>query len=205
MISLVIPVYIIDNHLKDLTKKTIKSLKGQYDELIIVDDASPIKVDWKADKVIRNKKNLGFTGTVNKGIMAATKDFICLSNNDIELLSGNIKDLESEGYGFPSFIGKSEPFWDGAFYVFPKKIGGIYDESYRHYFGDLDKFYNATLIGIEMFRKDNVVIKHYENQTYSKVNRNEAFEKDRKVFEKKWGIPFLEAYRIIGAYNDSSI
>lgn len=63
-------------------------------EVIVVDDASTddtlayLSAHFPAVRCIANKKNAGFSPTINRGIMAATKDLILLLNNDV-LLTGD--------------------------------------------------------------------------------------------------------------------
>ena len=91
-ISIIIPVWIINDELYELTSKTIESLKSSdgYDkcELIIVDNASPIGGDQclnVSDIYIRNKENLGYPKAVNQGVKLATGDLIVVANNDIKV------------------------------------------------------------------------------------------------------------------------
>ena len=60
-ISVILPVYIVSEHLANLTKDCLMSIEGEYDELIIIDNNSPLPVEQfqkMADIYIRNKKNL---------------------------------------------------------------------------------------------------------------------------------------------------
>jgi len=89
-VSIVIPIY---NHLKmtiDCINDVIRT-HGVDIEVIAIDDGSQEKVTMALSrvfpqiKVLTNETNLGFAKTVNKGIRAATGDYICLLNNDIRL------------------------------------------------------------------------------------------------------------------------
>lgn len=67
----------------------LKEFQGQDNEVIVVDDASSdgssdyIKQNFPQVKVISNPKNLGFGGSCNKGIKAASNERVVLLNNDI--------------------------------------------------------------------------------------------------------------------------
>lgn len=91
-VSIVIPLY---NQLK-FTKLCLESLSStlpDLPEIILVDNAS---TDGTADylktlatvKVISNSENLGFAGGCNKGIKAATGDWIVVLNNDVIVSPG---------------------------------------------------------------------------------------------------------------------
>ncbi len=74
---------------------------GTYNniEIIIVDNGSEIdptnsfKEIYPLVKVIRNEKNLGFTGGNNVGIRVATGDFLFIVNNDTEFTPGLVEGL----------------------------------------------------------------------------------------------------------------
>ena len=98
MISVIIPVYCIDDELYELTGNTLQSLVNSYDwkdcELIIVDNASTIGSDqllMNCDTYIRNKQNLGYPKAVNQGLKLAHGDLIAVVNNDIRVSPNWIK------------------------------------------------------------------------------------------------------------------
>lgn len=69
-------------------------------EIIVVDNASVENPDEPINRgqfpnvrIIRNEKNLGFTGGNNVGIAAATGDYLFIVNNDTELTPGLIERL----------------------------------------------------------------------------------------------------------------
>lgn len=74
---------------KLLEKNLPKALKVGFDELIVVDDASPdgsvefLKKNFQGIKVLQHSKNKGFAQTVNDGVNAATGDIIFLLNIDV--------------------------------------------------------------------------------------------------------------------------
>jgi len=89
-VSIVIPVF---NQLRmtiDCLKDVMKTY-GVETETIVVDDGSTEPVSKAITKmfpqvrVIKNDTNLGFAKTVNRGIVEASNDLICLLNNDIKL------------------------------------------------------------------------------------------------------------------------
>jgi len=93
MISIVIPSYIINDELEELTLNAIHSFKETTKdyELILVDDCSTQGQEMlkrEADVYIRNEKNLGYAPTMNKGWKVAKGDYIVTANNDIEVYPG---------------------------------------------------------------------------------------------------------------------
>lgn len=96
-VSVVIPIYILNNNLFRLTKECIDKVKygttGINLEIIVVDDCSPeqkyvkiLKEKFFPDIVwIHNEKNMGFAHSVNKGIAKSSKELILLLNNDVKI------------------------------------------------------------------------------------------------------------------------
>lgn len=91
-VSIIIPVY---NQLS-MTMKCLQGIVGTAGvdlEIIVVDDGSnpPVKPDicrrFPQVRVMRNDINSGFAKTINRGIRAATHDFILLLNNDVIIKS----------------------------------------------------------------------------------------------------------------------
>jgi len=197
-VSAVVPFHHANDHLVQLTRDCLYSIKGQFDELVMVDDASPLKGSEfmsQADIFIQNFTNLGYIKSANKGIRAAKGDYVVVVCNDTRLVEGHLKNLCGEGYVFTKMEGKDAPFWDGSFYGFPKKIGGLYDERYKTYFGDLDKFYDAKKQGISLTQNPKVRVFHHQSATTNAMGiRNKVYEEDRRVFEKKWGFEPLDNY-----------
>lgn len=197
MISVVMPVYFINDELIQLTRDALFSIKGQWDELIMVDDCSPIKTsEFKplVSKYLVNDTNLSYIGAANRGINEAKNEYVVLMCNDTRLVEGKLIDLCREGYTFPTFQGKASPFWDGAFYAFPKQLGGLYDKRYKTYFGDLDKFYQAKQDKVRLEKVDEVIAWHKQSATTSKVGRNSMYDEDYIKFKNKWGFDPIPKY-----------
>jgi GT2 family glycosyltransferase len=93
-IFVVMPHYIITDHVAELAKKAIQSFKNTADCIVInCDDCSPYDTSFLKDMpdvYIRNEKNLGFAANCNVGfkwIMDNEPDdcYIVCANNDIEV------------------------------------------------------------------------------------------------------------------------
>src|SRR3990167_5830419 len=147
-ISVVLPAWIVNDELYQLTGNTIQSLQNSQGwencELVIVDNASPIGGDQLlniSDTYIRNKENLGYPKAVNQGLKLATGDLIAIANNDIRVSPNWIdvtirtfNELKKVGSLHFKMVGYNEPFnlgdavWDtgkerwctGSFFVFNK-------------------------------------------------------------------------------------
>ena len=77
---------------RDLLQALLANLREQtraFDEIIVVDngstDDSAELAERAGTKVIRIGRNLGFAAAVNRGIEAATSDWIAILNNDVTL------------------------------------------------------------------------------------------------------------------------
>lgn len=90
-LSIVIPCYLKNEELLQLTKNAIHSFREadlpEY-ELILVDDGSPIGSGYlrqEADTYVLHTKNQGFIKSVNDGLKLARGKYIAVANNDIRV------------------------------------------------------------------------------------------------------------------------
>lgn len=106
-ISIVIPNYNGENLLRKNMPKLVTELdtykEGRY-EVIVVDDASSdgsalilgeFKKKYRNLKIVFNKKNFGFSSTVNNGVAVASGDIIVLLNTDVYPQNGFLQPLLS--------------------------------------------------------------------------------------------------------------
>lgn len=99
-ISVVIPNYNGKSLLADVLPSVVIALStlSSSSEIIVVDDNSTddsiafIKSNFPEIIVLKNEINLGFSGTMNKGIYAASMDLVLILNNDVKLLPGYFED-----------------------------------------------------------------------------------------------------------------
>ncbi len=88
-ISVILPNYNGKNLLQKNLPSLLKSLKNYQHEIFVVDDCSTddsvsfLKISYPQIIILKNKKNLGFSSTCNKGIFAATNEFACITNTDV--------------------------------------------------------------------------------------------------------------------------
>jgi len=103
-VSIIMAIANTDYPVAHYTGNTIGSIKDYTDptvtpyELIVVDNGSTVElggVVWSelCDKYIRNETNLGVSKAWNQGIKAATGDYICIVNSDIQVFDFWLEDL----------------------------------------------------------------------------------------------------------------
>ena len=85
-VSIVIPVYGQWHLLKRNIHALLQYDRNRIAEIIVVDDcspeANPYQFNTEKVRIVRNTKNLGYTGTVNNGLKQATSRIIVLLDSD---------------------------------------------------------------------------------------------------------------------------
>lgn len=207
-VSLVITSYHKDQEMVALTEACLASLKnGRPDEVILVDDCSPLMVGFTGmDGYVRREENGGFPKCANSGWAAATGDILILSNNDVEYTPGWLEAILkplNEGYDISSVLvsdgdgtdTKDEIEEDGYFgslwaqkrEVYEKLQG--FDESFdKGTFEDKDYFVRAKRAGYRIGKNHAAFVNHIGRATMKKLYPNaEDFVEGREKFKKKWG------------------
>lgn len=210
-ISVVMPCYINSDHLVDLTKATLASL-GTVKELIIVDDASPIGGGYLrsvADIYIRNRDNLGYARSVNRGFKQASGDYIAVANNDIrlspnwqEVVLSDLTDpkvyslhFRMTDYDVPfqygnktTYTGK-ERWCHASFYVIhAKNTLMYYDEHYRNTYDDWDLFTSVRKAGYQTAYTDKACFQHVHSATIPYMPKHpEVNNANKEYYKSKWG------------------
>lgn len=140
MISVVIPVYRkTEMFLKNL-KNNIHYLRGTHIVVVNDDPGTPLKHSLGPYKVtlIENATNLGFSGTVNKGVEFAKGEFVLLLNTDVVLYDTSytkaLNTLQNDSKVFAvtfaqrekdnTIVGKNTLYWDRGF-MQHKKVDDI--------------------------------------------------------------------------------
>lgn len=180
-ISLIIPTL----HVEDKLEKCIESFKGQYDELIVVDDK---------DKSLAFKQN--------KGMRLATGDFLIVSNDDVLADQGQLKDLCIKGQVVsPRVNGGVFKVFHAHLFCMPREIFaecGGFDESYSGvYYIDAALWFRLIQLGYPPVINDNVNIIHdHPSSTIKTLTDKERNEQDgREWFISKFGV---DALRMVG-------
>lgn len=207
MISLIITSYHPDEETLGFTRACIESLKyGRPDEVILVDDHSPIQAEFPAvDLYIKRETNGYFPKCANTGFAAAKGDILILSNNDIVYtpgwLEGILKPLK-QGYDISSVV-CSDQSWEtrdeiteddrfGSLWAMKREvydtIGG-FDESFnKGTFEDLDFHKRATAAGFKIAKNHGCLVEHTGRATMDKVFPDrQDFTEGQQHFISKYG------------------
>lgn len=208
--SLIITSYHSDGEMWQFTKKCVGSLNhGRPDEVIVVDDASPITFReplFGIERYIRREENGGFPRCANTGFKAATGDIIILSNNDLEYSEGwleailkpleegfdisSVRMSDSDGLETEDKITEGDRF--GSLWAMKREvyetIGG-FDESFdKGTFEDLDFHKRAEAAGFRIGKNHAVVVKHQGRATMDKLYPDRRDFKEGQIhFEQKYG------------------
>jgi glycosyltransferase involved in cell wall biosynthesis len=182
-ISLVIPYYEVDESKKVVLQACLNSLKGQYDELIIISD-----------------KISNLSRKINKGLLLSTGDYIVVCNDDIILEKGTLKDTCLENYVVSPYVnGGVEKLFHAHMWTIPRKVlaeVGLMSEDYEgFYYDDSDYWMQIESKGFQIKQLENVDIIHsHPARTLSKLGKPGLTDYNKDLFIKTWG---LENYLII--------
>lgn len=215
MTSLIIPCYWANQELVDITQKCLDSLKyGRPDEVIVVDDWSPIPFTSfyfkgkQPDLTVApaQERNLGYAGAVNAGLKEAKSDVMIVSNNDIVFTPGwleaILKPLEQgydiasirtsdNGYETEDKITEGDKF--GSLWAMRRQvydtIGGL-DESFgKGYFEDLDYQKRAEAAGFKVGKNHAHLVEHVGKATFKTVDADDtAYLTAMEKYRQKYGV-----------------
>lgn len=100
-VSIVIPCYVLDDVLLDLTQRCVMAIEEHTPQphgIIVVDNASPIGTlelcRMATEGYLRNTRNLGYAGGVNAGLRAARGPWLAVMNNDVEVVDGWLEAMQ---------------------------------------------------------------------------------------------------------------
>ncbi len=195
-VSLIVPVYISSLELISIIENCLTSLRAtaQIDELIIVDDGSPITPDsleaTPPDIFIRTLDNKGYTAAVNRGLQNASGDVLIVANDDLVFQPGWIEPFHGLGDGvIASLKTTDEPRQNnrfGSLWGMTRKTYqqlGELNEDMAHFYSDLDYYYRAINADVRVVKWDEPVIEHVGSATYSLVDKKVLRDKDAAVFK----------------------
>jgi len=172
-VSLIIPTLRVNN----MVDRCIESFKGQYDELIVVDD--------KAGSLAYKQ---------NKGLRMATGDFLIVCNDDVVVDKGKLKDLCIDGQvTSPLVNGGVFKVFHGHMFCLPRNIYaevGGFDESYHGLYAiDSDLWYRLHIAGYPPQIVDNVDIDHRHPASTIKTLDQKQRDSNEAInwFVSKWG------------------
>ncbi len=183
-ISLVIPHLALDDEKKRILQIFLSSVKGQYNELIIIDD---------------NLDNL--SKKINIGLHKSKGDYIMVANDDVELIEGKLNYLCVEGIVVaPTVLNSVNKLFHGHFWAFSrkvyKKVGDMFEGYDGFYYDDSDYWMQILSKGVKIIRNENVIFNHkHPATTLSKLYKPGREEANRRLFIKRWGFPALDIVR----------
>lgn len=197
-LSIIIPVYNVNEDTKIMTDDCIKSLGDE--DIIVVDDYSPIPYDAPGHvKLIRHIENEGNAAAWNTGAKESDGDILLFSDSDIdagEYKDEMIKALDKYEIVFPEVLtgDKVRKHLAGEFFMMKRswyeKVGE-FDESYFMYFEDSDYFKRTMLAGGKLGVAAGAMVIHKSkgSVTYAMdaEDQHNIFEKNKKKYEDKFG------------------
>jgi len=192
MFSVVLPVYIFNEHLLNSTVDAVNSFGNV--ELIIIDNASTLGGGWlrqRANIYIRNQINLGYAKAVNQGIKLANGKHIAIASNDV-VVKGDWQNVATdvfkepcatchfkvgEGIGKDVYYTGRERWCTAAFFVMRDK--NYFNENFLNSFEDWELFHRLRLQGGRTaytnkatYLHNHSLTKRYNLDTISKDNKN---------------------------------
>lgn len=175
-ISLIIPYLEIDSEKKAVLDRMLKSVEGQYDELLLMTE--------KSDCLAKE---------INKGLAKATGDFLVVSNDDVIMHQGSLRDLAVEDKVMvPKVIGSLNKQFHGHMWCMSRKIyedvGPQWEGYDGFYFDDSDYWMSIEAKGYPIINTEDVVIMHpHPARTLSQLFKAGREEDNRKKFVDRWG------------------
>ena len=208
MVSIVIPIYIMDEELYALTKRTLEGLR-QYDNLdiIIVDNNSLLDYseEWMelADTYIYNAVNYGNGIAWNQGFLLSKGDYIWYCDNDLNFIDSNtcselVRTLGDEevGVAFPLAKNKEEPHFNKQLSGFcwmtrrdvMEKVGLISEDYGIANFEDTDFFIRCMKHEYILKANPNTRVEHHSRATCDKMPEvADRYEINKAIYERKFG------------------
>jgi GT2 family glycosyltransferase len=219
-ISVVLPILTPTPFLRAMTEFCIKTLRAHADypfELVVVEAGEP-NFDPKLtpadenpprpDKYLHFPQKIGQVKEINRGIDAASGDFIVFTGNDLvapphwdtellrpfELYKDCGASCLAAGEPGSPWIGSQKPLdliVEGMFSPFTMfKRGWRYSEDYVRIFQDSDLIMRLYEAGLRAYRNNRASVIHFNRMTNDNVDaaaHNEQLEKDARLFYKRWG------------------
>ena len=179
MITLIIPYLECDADKPAVLKRCLDSLVNEYDELIIIDE----KIDNLATKI-------------NLGLSRAKGDYLVVSNDDIVLSSGHLKDLCIPGSVTTPLVNNGLPMgkkFHGHMWCLPRevyeKVGGMYEGYDGFYYDDTDYEQMILKAGIPIETVESVDIYHPVGgrTLHSFPDWQTKYANNEQIYKERWG------------------
>ena len=212
MSDIILPVYLKNEELLQLTQGAIATLTGR---LIIIDNGSNLGENYLREKAlvyIRNGENMGYPKAVNQGFKEVISDLVAICNNDIRVMQNweNVaKDIFSEDpkigsvhfrmidydepmqQGYNTWIVGKERWCTSSFFVIRKEAIQKYDENFGlGGYDDYDYWKRFRDKGWKTAYTTKSCYQHKHSSTQLALDQTERQERDkrnREYFKGKHG------------------
>lgn len=150
------------------------------------------------EKLVVVNDGEGFAVACNRGLKEAKGQYLIVSNNDVEILNGNIVDLaDPTAITVPNILPEPRDNMPRCFYCVPRSIyeeivkeyGFWYDERFEMgYFEDDDLIKRLQKEDVTIKKIDNFLLYHIGGGglTMKQIGEEKYFELNKKKFEEKW-------------------
>lgn len=191
-IEILIPIYVCDPSLYPVIQSCIDSLEEHYPQIprILIDDASPLPIPKSWGITLRNDENMGYTATVNRLLQASKADIIIVANDDLHFKAGDLdrfRDLDGLVIASPRDTASSPDDRFGSIFGMTRetlqKLGYL-NESYKHFWSDLDYYNRAKDAGVTIIKWNDILIDHPESSTFKTLNKEELLAIDTAEWER---------------------
>jgi GT2 family glycosyltransferase len=220
--SVILPAYVPNEELLEVTKTCIRSLKDTTErlsyELLIVDNGSYGEArQWFChdarsyafqDSYLRYEAPIGYARAANIGLAAAKHDWLVVINTDLEFTEkGWLEKFQQVYEKSPGGIlsaetnGREGLIYDESWFScwithrsVIQKVG-YFDESLGFRYHDQDYAIRVKRAGYEVMRTGDVQVKHIDSATYNVMGRNDDPEEAAEM-RRRWGsVDFAEWLR----------
>jgi GT2 family glycosyltransferase len=195
----------------DCLNSLFNTTDKELDEVIVIDDGSPIRVEFVNDTNFKHNiqnytkgKNGGYSSAVNMGLFYAKGDIIIVGNNDLifdkDWLPKLLKPFEEgfdvatcwttdQKYKLEPVVSETDKF--GSLFAMKRNvyetIGG-FDEQFKGYFADTDYIERINQAGFRIGINKNLAVKHLAKATYKVTDPDDSeFKRAKLLFEAKYG------------------
>jgi len=206
--TVIIPCWIIDQTLLQLTQRCIQSVRETSNvELILIDNGSNYGSNMlrdEADIYVRNQYNAGYVKAINQGIKLSSAEYIVCGNNDYMMKSGWVKalkvmldEVKNCGIACPHVEGKPtqktpwvEHGTPGGWYMIKfetiAKVG-LLDEKFKNVFADFDFCWRLRKHDLNVISTPHITVVHYGEATIAKdPNREKEWHESSRMLIEKW-------------------
>lgn len=194
LVEIILPVYIATPALYPIINRCLESLHEYYPDISVrvVDDGSPeaFPQEWLEyiDVIQKQFDNRGYVRTVNHGLASSEADILIVANDDLVFKKGDLDrfyGLADMVIASPADTASSPDDRFGAIFGMTRNtymLLGPLDESYVHFYADLEYYDRAKQTGVTIEKWPEIVVDHSESATYKHVNKNELLAKDEKTY-----------------------